>query len=144
LRILRGRPRNFGWSMFLTRLFGSLFLVLSTYNPSGWSLWHWTAVGWPHEWMLLLPLILTYLVVYVLVLRITYRSLRFPGIGLTVALIGSFVWVLVTAGIVPLADAGDLGIIVLYMFGGLLAVGLCWSSAYVMITGQVSVDNLNF
>jgi hypothetical protein len=29
------------------------------------------------------------------------------------------------------------------MFGGLIAVGLCWSSAYVMITGQVSIDNLN-
>jgi hypothetical protein len=143
LRILRGRPRNFGWSTFLTRLFGSLFLVLSTFNPSGWSIWHWTAVAWPEEWMLLLPIILTYLFVYILVLRITYRSLRFPGIGLVVALIGSFVWVLVTAGIVPLANGADLGIILLYMFGGLLAVGLSWSHAYLMITGQVSIDNLN-
>jgi len=143
LRILRGRPRNFGWYMLLTRLFGSLFLVLSTFNPSGWSVWHWTAAAWPAEWMLLLPIILTYLVLYILVLRVTYRSLGFPGIGLTVALMGSAVWALVTAGILPLADGADLGIILLYMFGGLIAVGLCWSSAYVMITGQVSIDNLN-
>ncbi len=128
--------------MFLTRLLGPLFLVLSTYNPSGGSLWHWTRAAWPEDWLLLLPVILGYLIVYVLALRITYRSLRVPGIGLTIAMIGSVVWVAVYSGLVPLVDGRDLGIILLYMFGGLLAVGLCWSSAYLMITGQVSVNNL--
>lgn len=143
MRIRHPKPRNFGLTMFMTRLLGALFLVLSTYNASGYSLIHWIQTRGPQDWLLLLPIACLYAVAYILVLRVTVRQLRGPGIALSVALLGSIAYVLVDAGIIPLQDGGDLLPILLYMFGGLIAIGICWSSAWVMLTGQVSVDNLN-
>jgi len=142
LPITPGRLRIFGLAMFLTRLFGALFLVFSTYNPSGWSLWHWYQTGWPAEWTLLLPISVVWLVVYILLWRAAYRALRPSGLALTTALIGSLVWVLVDTGIVPLNVPGDLVIIVLYMSGGVLTAGVTWSSAWATLTGQVITNDL--
>jgi hypothetical protein len=142
LRVNKRRLRNFGLSMFLTRLFGVLFIVFSTSNPTGWSLWHWFASGWPRDWMLLLPIAALYLVIYVLLTKAAFRALRPSGVALTIALLGAIAWVLVDARIVPLESIGDLSIIVLYMAGGLLAVGVSWASAWVMLTGQVITDDL--
>ena len=143
MRIRHPQPRNFGLTMFLTRLFGALFLVLSTYNASGYSLIHWFQTRGPQDWLLLLPITCLYVITYIVLLRITVRHLRGPGIALTVALLGSIAYVLVDAGIIPLEDGNDLMPILLYMFGGLIAIGICWASAWVMLTGQVSIDNLN-
>jgi hypothetical protein len=128
--------------MFLTRLFGVLFVVFSTYNPSGWSIWHWFENAWPRDWTLLLPLALLYVVAYILLTLAAYRALRPSGIALALSFIGSVVWVLVDAGLVPLKEEGDFAIILLYTGGALLAVGVSWASAWVMLTGQVIVDNL--
>lgn len=143
MRIRHPRPRNFGLLQFLTRLMGAMFLVMSTYNASGYSLIHWIQTRGPRDWLLLLPIVTLYAIIYILVLRVTVRHLRGPGIALTVALMGSIAYVLVDAGIIPLRDGADLLPIVLYMFGGLIAIGICWASAWVMLTGQVSIDNLN-
>jgi len=143
VRIRRSRPRNFGLSMLTTRLLGALFLVLSTYNASGYSLLHWVGERWSQDWLVQLPILCFYAIVYALLLRVTVRQLRGPGIALTVAALGALAYLLVDVGIVPLEDGADLLPILLYMFGGLIAVGICWASAWVMLTGQVSVDNLN-
>lgn len=143
MRIRRPRPRNFGLTMLTTRLLGALFLVLSTYNASGYSLLHWVGERWWQDWLVQLPILTFYAILYALLLRVTVRQLRAPGIALTVAALGALAYLLVDAGLVPLEDGRDLLPIVLYMFGGLIAVGICWASAWVMLTGQVSVDNLN-
>jgi hypothetical protein len=142
MRVKDRRLRNFGPLMFLARLFGVLFIVFSTYNPTGWSLWHWFQNAWPRDWTLLLPLASLYLVAYVLLVLAAFRALRPSGVALTTAFLGSIVWVLVDVGIVPLNDGADLAIIVLYMSGALLAIGVSWASAWVMLTGQVIVDDL--
>lgn len=143
MRIRHPKLRNFGLTMFTTRLLGALFLVMSTYNASGYSLIHWIQTRGPNDWLLLLPISCLYIITYILLMRVTIRQLRAPGIALTVALLGSIAYVLVDAGIIPLQDGADLLPILLYMFGGLIAIGICWASAWVMLTGQVSVDNLN-
>lgn len=143
MRIRRPRPRNFGFTMFTTRLLGTLFLVMSTYNASGYSLMHWIGERWSQDWLVQLPILCLYAIIYALLMRVVLRQLRPPGIALSVALLGSLAYVLVDAGIVPLEDGHDLLPILLYMLGGLIAIGICWASAWVMLTGQVSVDNLN-
>lgn len=143
MRIRRPRPRNFGLAMFVVRLMGTLFLVMSTYNASGYSLVHWISERWTQDWLVQLPIVCFYVIVYVLLIRVTLRQLRAPGIALTVAFLGSLAYLLVDTGIIPLHDMSDLLPIVLYMYGGLIAIGMCWASAWVMLTGQVSVDNLN-
>jgi hypothetical protein len=134
--------RNFRPSMFLARLFGVLFVVFSTYNPTGWSLWHWFENAWPRDWTLLVPIGVLYGVVYVILVRAAYRSLRPSGIALAIALLGSIVWVLVDAGIVALDSMGDLGVVLLYMSGGAIAIGMTWNFLWLRLTGQVIVDDL--
>ena len=142
MRVIDRSFRNFGPLMFLTRVFGVMFIVFSTYNTTGWSLWHWFERDWPRDWTLLLPIALLYLVAYVLLILAAFRALRPSGVALVVAFLGALVWVLIDAGVVPLRDSSDLAVILLYMSGGLLAIGVSWASAWVMLTGQVIVDNL--
>jgi hypothetical protein len=142
VRLEEYNTRNFRPSMFLTRLFGVLFVIFSTYNPTGWSLLHWLANAWPRDWTLLVPIGVLYAVIYFLLIRAAYRSLRPSGIALAIALLGSIVWVLVDAGIVPLDSAGDLGVVLLYMAGGAMAIGMTWNFLWLRLTGQVIIDDL--
>ena len=142
MRLQEYNLRNFRPSMFLARLFGVLFVVFSTYNPTGWSLWHWFENAWPRDWTLLVPIGVLYVVVYVILVRAAYRSLRPSGIALAIALLGSIVWVLVDAGIVALDSMGDLGVVLLYMAGGAIAIGMTWNFLWLRLTGQVIVDDL--
>lgn len=117
-------------------------MVLSTYNPTGWSFIHWVRSDWPGDWMLQVPCLAFYVLGYTLLFRALFRSLRLGGIGLAVALEGALVWVLADAGLVALDGAGDLATVALYMLGGLFAVGMSWIPAWTALTGQVSVDDL--
>jgi hypothetical protein len=134
--------RNFGPSMFFARLFGVLFVVFSTYNPSGWSLWHWFGSLWPQDWALIMPVTVLYGMTYFLLVRAAYRSLRPSGIALAIALVASGAWVLIDAGLVRLDTLGDLGIVLLYGAGVLLAIGMTWNFLWLRLTGQVIVDDL--
>ncbi len=124
------------------RFCGSLFIVISTYNPSGWSLVHWFGDAWPEKWHFLLPISSFYALAYLLMIRTTFRSLRLGGMGLALAFMGAIAWVLVDAGVIELADASDLLVVLLYMAGGLLAAGMSWVPLWTRLTGQVSVDDL--
>jgi hypothetical protein len=128
--------------MFFTRLFGVFFLVFSTYNPTGWSLWHWFAAAWPRDWTLIVPVTVLYGVAYFLLVRAAYRSLRPSGVALATALTGSIIWVLFDAGIVPLDNVADLAVVLLYGGGTVLAIGMTWNFLWLRLTGQVIIDDL--
>lgn len=140
--ILKNRSRNFGAAMFFARLFGTLFVVTSTYNSSGYSLWHWILRSWPEQWMVILPVAFVQLVILVLLVRTTFRSLRPAGVALTVALMGATIWVLADSGFIAIDSPQKIGVIALYIAGGVLTVGVTWASAWVRLTGQVTVDDL--
>lgn len=140
--VLKNRSRNFGPAMFFARLFGTLFVVTSIYNSSGYSLWHWILRSWPEQWMLILPVVFVEVVLLVLLVRTTLRSLGLAGIALTVAVLGSAIWVLADSGVIEIDSPRKIGAIALYIAGGVLAVGVTWASAWVRLTGQVTVDDL--
>ena len=132
----------FGLSGFLLRLFAALFVVFATYNPSGFSYYHWVVERWASDWPLQLPLLPLFLIAYLLLLRSTFRGLRPHGILLTVALLGSLVWLLLDLGLIHIADGTDLALTLLYMVAALLAVGVSWMWVWTRITGQVYYDDL--
>jgi hypothetical protein len=134
--------RRFDFSAFLIRLFAALFIVFSTYNPSGFSYYHWVVETWPRDWLLQVPILPIYLVAYALLLRATFRGLRPVGIILAIALMGTVVWLLLDIGVIRLASAGDFGLILLYMLAGLLAAGVSWMRLWTRLTGQASYDDL--
>jgi hypothetical protein len=143
---VRARPkklRQFRVLSFLIRTCATLFLAFSTYNPSGISYVHWLEASWPEDWPLQTAVAIAYVIVYALLLRTTVRAIRITGIALVTALLGAMVWVLIDAGVVTIEGVDDLAIILLYMFGILLAVGISWMRLYILFFGQVSVDRLD-
>ena len=134
--------RRFDFSAFLIRLFAALFIVFSTYNPSGFSYYHWVVDTWPRDWQLQVPILPLYLVAYGLLLRATFRGLRPIGIVLTITLMGTIVWLLIDTGAIRLASASDLGRILLCMLAGLLAAGVSWMRIWTRLTGQALYDDL--
>jgi hypothetical protein len=143
---VRARPkklRQFRTISFLIRACATLFLVMSTYNPTGTSYVHWLEASWPEDWLLQSAAAIGYVIVYTLLLRTTVRAMRLTGIALVTALLAAFVWVLLDAGVLSIDGPDDLAIILLYMFGTLLAVGISWMRLYILFFGQVSVDRLD-
>lgn len=132
--------RTFSPSAVAVRLCAVMFVVLSTYNPSGASYVHWLQDRWPEDWMLLLPVAVVYGFVYFFLAQTTVRALHAIGIGLTIAVLGSLVWVLVDVGVLALSGFGDVATLALYMVGALLTVGMSWTPIWTLLTGQVTVD----
>ena len=99
--------RTFSPSAVAVRLCAVMFVVLSTYNPSGASYVHWLQDRWPEDWMLLVPVAVVYGFVYFFLAQTTVRALHAIGIGLTIAVLGSLVWVLVDVGVLVLSGLGD-------------------------------------
>ena len=129
------------WAFFI-RLAAALFVVLSTYNPSGFSFYHWIVDTWPRDWLLQVPILPLYIIAYGLLLRATFRGLRPVGIVLTIALMGTLVWLLLDMDLIRLASIDDFALILLYMLAGLLATGVSWMRLWTRLTGQASYDDL--
>ena len=134
--------RRFDFWAFLIRFCAALFIVFSTYNPSGFSYYHWVVDTWPRDWLLQVPILPLYLVAYGLLLRATFRGLRPIGIILTIALMGAMGWLLIDMGLIRLASLGDLGLLSLYGLAALLAAGVSWMRIWTRLTGQASYDDL--
>jgi len=134
--------RRFDLSAFLIRLFAAQFIVFSTYNPSGFSYYHWVVDTWPRDWLLQVPIVPAYVIFYWLLLRATFKGLRPIGIIITIALMGSILWVLMDMHVVRLTSAEDFGLLVLFMVAGLLAAGVSWMRIWTRVTGQASYDDL--
>jgi hypothetical protein len=132
----------FGLSGFLLRLAAALFVVFATYNPSGFSFYHWVARRWASDWPLQLPLVPLLVISYLLLLRSTFRGLRITGILLMVAALGALDWLLLDLGLIRIADGADLALVLLYMLATLLGIGVSWMSLWTRITGLVNYDDL--
>ena len=138
-----GDPAYVSASAVAARLCVALFAVLSMYNPSGVSYVHWLLDRWPQDWMLQVPIAAVYGFVYYFLIRAALRALRPAGIGLTIAVLGSAVWVLLDLGVLVISGPGDVATLLLYMFGALLALGMSWMRIWTLLTGQVPVETID-
>lgn len=125
----------------------ALVLVFATYNPEGYSFFHWA----------ILPLLgkaaptagpasLKFLSGLVLVgawgvfLNATRRSIGLGGSLLVMALSGGVVWLLLDFGLVSAKSGRGITYAVLICLSMLLAVGMSWSHLSRALTGQVDMD----
>ncbi len=131
--------RVFSYSSFLVRWLVALFMVLATYNPSGYSYVHWlmefTAELWPFKALAGLLLI----VVYGLFGLATLRALGGAGIGLITLLSAAIIWVLAD---LKLLTAFDPAMITLLAIANVLAIGVSWSHIRTRLSGQVDSNDV--
>lgn len=123
----------------LVRIGLALALVIGTFNPTGYSLFHWITAApvavTPGKALAVLALAIG----WVVCLRTAFISLGKVGLGLGLALFSVLVWFLVDRDLVSLTGSGIVWV-GLVVVGVLLGIGLSWSLLRARATGQVEVN----
>ncbi|MEM8793322.1 MAG: DUF6524 family protein [Pseudomonadota bacterium] len=128
----------------VVRVLAAVLLVLATFNPSGVSYVGWVRGGFDDNLPLKVLAGLLLFVIYIIFLRAGLRSIGLLGKGLVLAVIGAFVWVLVSYGILEITpeDQNPIIWIALIAIGITLGIGLSWSIIRRFLTGQLDVDDV--
>ncbi len=127
---------------FFIRWLAALVLVLITFNPTEIDYYHWAVANYSTSMPMVILFGLVLFVAYVVFLRATFRSIGYIGIGLVVALVGAFLWVLTDWGIISLQNPGALTWIGLIAVSFILGLGLSWSIIRRRLSGQLDVDDV--
>lgn len=132
--------QGISWSGVFTRIAFAVALVLLTYNPSGYSFYHWLmapSAGITATKALLGVLLL---IGWVVCLRTAFVALGWLGVILGSALFAALTWVLIDMKILDLTGPSALTWVILVILGAVLGVGLSWSLIRARTTGQVEVQ----
>jgi hypothetical protein len=135
------------WNGIGLRFLGALVLVHATFNPEGYSYYHWalapifTAEGGLHT-MTALKFLAGVLLIggWLVYVQATQRSLGLVGTALVLALSGGIVWLLIDWNVVNPTSSKAIAHIVLFAVSVLLTLGVTWSHLRRRFTGQVDTD----
>jgi hypothetical protein len=128
---------------FGLRFLAALGLVLLTFNPSGFSYFHWLQDALPDVTPPTVLLGIALLIGWIVFLRATMRSLGVGGVLLALAFFGVLIWSVVWYGWLSLDDTGALVWVALVVIAAILSMGLSWSHIRRRISGQADVDQVD-
>lgn len=139
--------RQFSWNSFFIRLIFALILVYATYNPSGYSYYHWFKGALSESGTLLSPpfamATVVLLIGWTVYLRATFRSLGGLGLTLALAFFAIIIWWLVDLGLIGINSFNVFSYIVLFLIAAVLAVGMSWSHIRRRLSGQLDTDDVD-
>ncbi len=127
----------------LLRFIAALVLVFCTYNPEGYSYYHWVIQQLPDYSVLKIFLGVVLAIGWTIFIRATLRSLGALGLALAFAFFGTLLWLIVDYGLVPADSVRALSYIVLLVLSGVLAVGMSWSHIRRRLSGQADMDDVD-
>lgn len=135
---------QFTWSSFLVRLVAAIVVVFATFNPEGYSYWHWAIQHIASDGFSVLKGFagVVLLIGWTILLRAALRALGPIGITLAVAFFGLLVWLVVDLGNLPADSLRALSYISEIILIGVLAVGVSWSHIRRRISGQLDTDDV--
>ena len=128
------------WSGVALRVVLALVLVLATFNPSGWSFYHWISAAPTGITAVKAFAAVLLLIGWLVCLRTAYVALGLIGAVLLAALLATVVWMLIDYHVIDVAGRSALVWIGLAIAGIVLGLGLSWSLIRARATGQVEVD----
>ena len=135
--------RSFSLASFLLRWLVALVLVFATFNPTDYSYYRWVS-GMDGESLALKALAGVALVIlYVIYLLATWRSIGAIGVTLAAAFLGGLVWVTIDLGLLDLARPTIMTWILLFVLATILAIGISWSHVRRSVSGQADMDDLD-
>src|SRR4029077_20337237 len=133
---------SFGIQRFITRWLAAMFLVLATYNPSGYSYYHWVSELDIGDWILKLLVGVVLVILYATFGLATQRSLGRLGIAAWLLFFAIATWTMIDLGLLRIAGAGTMAMIVLVNLANVLAVGVSWSYLRARLSGQADSNNV--
>lgn len=124
------------------RFLFALLLVLLSYNPSGYSFFHWAYNSINHitPYVVIAGIIL--LIGWGIYLKATLNSLGLIGIIALAALFACLVWLFIYWGFLSVTNISAMAWVIEVLLASLLAVGMCWSHFTRRMSGQVDVDEI--
>lgn len=129
-------------SGFFLRWLFAILLVLITYNPTHYSLFHWLYPFENEQLPLKILSILLILVIYIIFLRATFRSIGLLGIILSIGISGTLVWLFIDQGWMRIDNYTAFKWILLIVIGTILGIGVSWSHIRKKLTGQFDTDDV--
>ena len=118
-------------------------LVYATYNPSGYSYFHWVEHSLPKFDPLAAFAGVVLLIGWVMFIRATMRSMGLLGIILALGFFGTLLWLVIDRGWLAADNVKVITYIVQFLLAAVLATGMSWSHIRRRMTGQVDVDDVD-
>ena len=135
-------PESFGIQGFVIRWIMAMFLVLATFNPSGYSYFHWITELDDGDWVLKLLIGVVLVILYATFGLATQRSLGRIGIAAWLLFFATVTWLLVDLGLIRIAGGGSFATVALVDLANILAIGLSWSYIRARLSGQADTNNV--
>src|SRR5205823_9528401 len=140
------RPRTmfetFGIQGFLIRWMMAMFLVLATFNPGGYSYYHWIIDLANGDWILKLLVGVVLGILYATFGLATQRSLGRLGIAAWLLFFATVTWLLVDLGLIRIAGGGSFATVALVDLANILATGLPRSYLRASLSGQADTHTV--
>ncbi len=132
----------FNWASFGVRFLFALIVVFATYNPEGFSFYHWGIKDFAIE-PLRIVVGIVLIIGWVIFIRATMRSLGGVGLILVAALCAALLWLLIDWGWIPSDSVRVISYAALLIITMILAVGMSWSHVRRRISGQYDMDDVD-
>ena len=138
-----GEP-GFTIGSFFVRLLFALIVVLLTFNPSGFSFFHWARDAFLGSSLGPLHVLagIALLIGWVLFVGATRQSLGLVGVLLVAGLFAVLVWMLFFYNILQTGSSSILTWIILIGVAVVLTVGMSWAHLRRRMSGQATVDEV--
>lgn len=133
---------TFTFLRFISRWLIALFLVLGTYNLSGYSYFHWLIDMESGQWLSKLFVGLVLGICYVTYILATVRSLGVYGIVIWAALFACLAWLMIDIGVVERLNIGTFVMGILIILANVLGVGVSWSYVRSRLSGQQDTNDV--
>lgn len=134
--------KRFNFFDFLVRLILALVLVFLTYNPSGYSWYHWFDQAADKFQPMIILAAIVLIIGWVIYLRATARSLGLLGIVLATAFFATLIWLMVDQGWLSVDNPTVFTYLALVALSAVMATGISWSHIRRKMTGQLDVDDV--
>lgn len=130
------------WLSFFIRLMFAFILVFATFNPSGYSYFHWFKNTMPAFTPYIALAGIALIIGWAIFIRATIRSLGPIGVILALLLQACLVWLFVDLGWFDWHNVGLMAWVGLSITAVVLALGISWSHVRRRLSGQVDTDDV--
>lgn len=134
---------NFTISSFGLRFLFSSILIFTTYNPEGFSYYHWISEVFPSVTIEQAFVGVALVIGWVIYMRATLRSLGILGLILAFAFFGLLIGMLFKWGWISLDASKMVSYVVEILLAVVLAVGMSWSHIRRRMSGQMDMDDVD-
>lgn len=128
---------------FFARVAFALLLVLATFNPAGYSYFHWVRGEFPSVTPAQAVVGVVLLILWIFLSRSMMQAIGILGLLLMTAFTAALVWLFVSWGWLDVGNATTMSWVVLVALGLILGVGMSWAIIRQRLTGQASVDEID-